>query len=270
MENDTKDAVKQLAIELRARHGALDWEATVDDLIDLEGLRQSEFDLQNKTLLEQLKVRIDNAICSIKALIHVPNKLIAVDSNLHHSKKHFGKAHELGHNTIPWHREILYTCSEYDLSADVRDEMEKEANAFGGVLLIPTPLLQKHYNTFPTSIESILHVYELAQKKASIHTTAIRYVSECPSACCLLIFKNDRNDQVPPTPVCWPTYSRSWREQKLQWIDENQFIMKDAIAELVSGIQTGDIRSCPIEIEGRLTKVDLFSNSYNIFALIIP
>jgi len=114
----------------------------------------------------------------VKAAILIRRGVVLVDRFLHHAKKPFGQAHELGHHIIPEHGAILYVCDEHDLSPKTRAEMEFEANIFASEMLFPSPLMESIYKDYPLSMDTILQLHQLAN--ASIHSAAIRYVTGSP------------------------------------------------------------------------------------------
>jgi hypothetical protein len=267
---DTRDDIKRIAIELRNKHDAMDWGVKVDDLIKLEGLTYDEYDLSEEGFINTLKGYVHGVFRKIKALLSVPNQLILIDQNLHTSKKPFGQGHELGHNTIPWHQEILYVCNEWDLSFETRKEMEFEANIFSAETLIPTPLLEKIYQEYPLSMETILHISQLSG--ASIQTSAIKYVFENPDACCLLTFKKERNEENGD--ICLrlekcPQYSSEWYDQKIAFITKDQILNSDhVVTKFANDRFANPIERRECRLGEKTYPMDLFSNTYNVFALI--
>src|SRR5687767_7449672 len=137
----TKGVVRAAAVELRKKHDALDWEAGVDSIIELEGLGQAKFRADPAGVVPSLRKAIANITKKIKALLSLKDRMILVSSELHQAKEPFAKGHEVGHSALTWHRDILFVCDEMDLSPATREQMEFEANVFSAELLVPTPLL---------------------------------------------------------------------------------------------------------------------------------
>jgi hypothetical protein len=68
----------------------------------------------------------------ILGILDLQDRLIVVDSQLHHRRREFIRYHEVGHEALPWHRELFVVTSEWDLARDVRERFEAEANFFAG------------------------------------------------------------------------------------------------------------------------------------------
>lgn len=266
---DTKDEIKQIAVDLRHKHDALDWGVKIEELIKLEGLIYDEYDLSDEGLLSKFRGYVHGVFNKVKALLSVPNHLILIDNSLHDSKKPFGRGHELGHNTIPWHREILYVCNEWDLSFETRKEMEYEANIFAAEVLIPSPLLEKIFKEYPLAMETILHISQMSG--ASIQTSAIKYVFENPKACCLLTFEKQhkKTGELSLRLVKCPQYSTVWYDQKIAFIEKSQILDADhVITKFVNNPFADTVEHGDCIIGEKCFPMDLFSNKYNVFALI--
>lgn len=174
----TDKTVREAANEFRRQHGADDWSATVDSLIESHGFDQGEYDGTGGSLGSTLRRAISGVGKKVKALVSVTKQLILIADDVPRVKVPFAKAHELGHAVLPWHRDILYVCDEQDLDLRTREQMEFEANSFAGELLLPKDLLQPFYKKFPTSMQTVLAIKEHAG--ASIETAIYAYVRHHP------------------------------------------------------------------------------------------
>jgi hypothetical protein len=209
------DRIRLLAQNTRTKHRAMEWGVPPEYLIKKEGLDYEEYNLNTNGFRAKVTATIKNLVKIIKAAIIPRERTILVDVDLHYAKKPFGQSHELGHNTIPEHREILYVCSEYDLNPQTRDEMEFEANVFASELIFPSPLMESIYKNYPLSMDTILQVKDLS--KGSIHSAAIKYVAGAHQECCLLLLKRDQDEQGNdglrltkqiPSPPWWEKYGK--------------------------------------------------------------
>lgn len=105
----SKQQIRDASIALRKKHGALDWSAKVDDLIKLEGLDQGRYSPVMRDRWSLASV-IHAAAKKVKALLSLKEQVILVSDDLHYAREAFAKGHELGHSTLPWHREIPPCC----------------------------------------------------------------------------------------------------------------------------------------------------------------
>jgi hypothetical protein len=191
---------------------------------------------------------------------------------LHKSKKPFGKAHELGHNSIPEHKAILYVCSEHDLNPQTRDEMEYEANIFASETIYPSQLMDPIYKNYPLSMETILLLAELSQ--GSIHSAALRYVSGSDKECCLLIFDVFNGNEIDPKGLKLKSqlFSTPWiKKYKKKIIKDDQFLPPEhKISNIVFSNDSPDQ-----VVKDEITVKDIgsfnahvFYNSFNVFTLL--
>jgi Zn-dependent peptidase ImmA (M78 family) len=268
---DNQERIRSLAWKLRQKHNAVNWGVSPVQIMKREGLDYSEYDLTETGIWAKLKDGVKALTKKIQAALIVKESLVLVDIDLHQAKKPFGQGHELGHHAIPEHKEILYVCSEADLDPQTRREMEFEANVFSSEFLIPTKLLNKLYQEYPLSIETILQLHDLS--KASIHSSAIRYVSTCPEKCCLLFLEFDKDEDgeqgMRLTKQLW---SPSWqKEYKRKIIEDGQFFsQKHFLSAAAFTGKPGDIFTNNISLRdsGKSFAAQTFYNGHIVFALL--
>jgi len=268
--DQNKNRIRELANQLRSKHGAMRWGITPEDLLKVEGVKCHEYDLSEEGFFKKLKRGIVNIAKKVKAALFVPEKLVVVDFDLHPAKKPFGKMHELGHNTIPEHRDILYVCSEHDLDPNVRIAMEFEANLFASEALYPGPLMRSIHTNYPLAMETILHLSELSG--GSIHSSAIKYVETSDEVCALLTLEKSEEEgtdglklrtQIPSTPF-FKKYKRIFAD--------GQFISREHnLASVVFANPADEIIKTEITIRNRNVhfNVHLFYNRYIVLALVL-
>lgn len=68
----------------------------------------------------------------VLGILDLLDRRIVVDTQLHPRRREFIRYHEIGHDVLPWHQEILVVTSELDLTRGVREQFEAEANYFAG------------------------------------------------------------------------------------------------------------------------------------------
>lgn len=250
----------------------MDWGVTPTDLIKGQGLDYEEYDLSDKTFLQNISSGIIAIAKKIKAALIVSERIILIDENLHDAKKPFGQAHELGHECIPEHKEIFYVCSEIDLAHSVRKEMEFEANIFASELIFPSHLLEAVHTNFPLSMSTILYLKAISG--GSFHSAALKYVESSPNECCLLILdlKTDENGNkglyLNGKQICSPSW---WSKNKRLLADPQFFPSSHNLSQIVYSFTMEDFIENELVLNSspklRL-KVHSFYNQYNAFALL--
>lgn len=266
---ENKERIKLLAQETRLRYDAMEWGVSPQYLIVKEGLAYEEYNLNDESFLKKITNKIKEITKVIKAAIIIKEQVVLIDTDLHHAKKPFGQSHELGHYIIPEHKEILYVCSEADLNPLVRLEMEYEANIFASELLFPSPLMDSIYYNFPLSMETIIYLSKISS--ASIHSSAIRYVSACKGECCLLVLEkaqdDDENDGLTltkqiPSPAWWNKYNKL--------LEDYQFFPAcHNLSLIVFSGQSDDIIKNSVTVgDSHRFQVHTFYNRYIVLALL--
>lgn len=265
----TDQAVRDLAVDLRKKHDALDWEATVDDLIELAGFEQGMYS-PGGDAVDWLEEAVSGVTKKVKALVSLKKRVILLSTELHHARTPFAKGHELGHAELPWHRKILYVCDEHDLSLATQAQLEFEANAFASALLLPEDLLRPYYDHFASTMETVLLLKNRAG--ASIETTAYAYVRYHPRPCALLVLGETQDEHGERTlTVKSKAVSDSAVKGRLGTIERGQTLPAGHVVVQAS-LQTGGPSSCECYIGGRKDvpySASVLNNSYKVFCLMV-
>ncbi len=268
---ENQQHIRSLAWKLRLKHDAIEWGVTPIDLIKVRGLYYKEYDLNDVSFIKKITTNIKKIAKKIKAALIPQEKAVLIDSDLHPAKKPFGQGHELGHYEIPEHREILYVCSEADLNPRTRTEMEFEANVFSSEILFPTPLVAKIHENYPVAMETILLLHNYSN--ASIHSSAIRYVTSCDKECCLLTLDIEEDQEgnkglrLKDQILSEPWYNKFKRKllAEYQFFPANHnlslVVFSGGIEEVVKN--TVSLRNNDITFQAHT-----FYNGYKVFALL--
>ena len=267
---ENQNKIKLLAQEVRLKYGAMIWGISPRQLIECEGLKYDEYDLQEKGFIKYVTKTIKKVVDRIKAALIVREKHVLIDHSLHYAKRPFGQAHELGHHVISHHRKILYVCSEHDLHPEVRGKMEFEANIFASEILYPGPLLENIYTKYPLCMETILQLRQLSN--GSYHSSAIKYVQESDKVCCLQILEIDSDDDGNRgLRLKKQIFSTPWREKHGQLLDSDQFFSKNhVLSQVVFSATAEDIVKEIINVRGTEKNfyVHTFYNQFVVLALL--
>ena len=71
----------------------------------------------------------------LRALYLPDHKRILIDDSIPQAKHRWLEAHEIGHDILPWHHEMMLGDDEITPTASVHDKLEAEANFAAGALL---------------------------------------------------------------------------------------------------------------------------------------
>ena len=199
-------------------------------------------------------------------------RVVAFRRGLPSQKKKWGALHEVGHEFLPWQRQLLYYCPLLWLPAKVQRQLEAEADVFASEAFFFGQ--EFHRLAFSgdlgltTAIELATGVYG-----TSIHATVRHFAEQCPQPRCLLVWrpKNDAGVPEPSGELALHYYVKS--ESFRGHIDPGQVADPDeAVTQLFADSSPGVIDHDMVFVDksGRkfLAQAESFSNSYNVFTLI--
>lgn len=124
------------------------------------------------------------------------NKEIYLDLNQNVNKNRFIKLHEVGHNSLPWQKEIFkfFLDDKHTLDPDTKEMFENEASFFASSTLFQLHIFDDESKKLPLSILSAMY---LAKKfGASMHASIRRYVENSNKRCALLVLEIDSKSKI--------------------------------------------------------------------------
>lgn len=207
----------------------------------------------------------------IQAALDINEKSIIFRSGLPIQKQNWGKLHEIGHEFLPWHRQLLYYCPLLWLPARIQDQLESEADIFAAESFF----FGSQFSKLAAEGDFSLHTAkELADQvySTSYHATFMHYVEESNVACCLLVWKPIEEDigsqlphrlqlhyYVPSTQFCGHIRPGAI-------IEDNELlkILSDPPTEVVKHEVQVNLGQGKAEV----VNAESFGNSYNVFTLI--
>jgi Zn-dependent peptidase ImmA (M78 family) len=110
-------------------------------------------------------------------IIPYDGKIVAaVNQNSSVNRRRFSLAHELCHHLYHQDRSMLIESMTVDIEegfdeSSSKDPFESEADAFAGELLVPLPMLKKHYRPGHTAAD-IGQIFQVSEHVASIALTS--------------------------------------------------------------------------------------------------
>ena len=226
---------------------------------------------------EKIKKSARPLIAGIKktlGLIHIPSNEIILDQSLPENKKKFLKLHETGHGYLPHQREMfeIIEDGEMEISPDIEDLFEKEANNFAAEILFQIDSYEKVAADYLVSIRTPMELAKIFG--SSIYASMRRYVQTHYSPIALAIYnKFSEADKSYYQLRRAPQYSNSF----IKKFGLYNFPLKSTTNDDLGGIlnksrlQTNNnIVIQNLKNEYYLSNLQIFNNSYQIFVLLIP
>lgn len=267
----------ELAAYLLRESGQFERECTnTAVLLDFLGLDYVSFDFDLE-LPQEAKQAVAGA--RPRALISFDDRLIATDANLDENPTRFSVLHEVGHFVLPRHEHSLYVCDDIGLSPATRLVFEKEASEFAAELLFLGDRFALEANSRPINAAS---VKELATKHgASFEATARRMVEKSFRPCMLVVFKKEPRQSggaLAQPPIWSVRYCVASPTFKTRHFESISGTVPADVVPVVTSPGRDIAESHKIEVSVRssserqesLFSGEFFSNTYNIFCLLMP
>jgi hypothetical protein len=252
----------------------------VEDLIGAAKLTQPEQSLLSDSLINSAPKHIREALTSIRLKVRALLDRKAREIHLHpeverSGQKAFKQLHEVGHDILPWQRELAYADDDSTLSWSTDRLFEQEANQAAAELLFQRETFTRVANDYEIGIASII---DLSQKfGSSIHAAFRRYIEVNGNSVAGLtletspvhlapltyqrkeVVHSDKFNVEVATKAYWP---RMLKMPHFTFLP----LVKMASTKIVeTEIDLPAINGCT---EPRRTKAEVFSNSFNVFVLI--
>lgn len=216
---------------------------------------------------------LQSALKKAKGLVDLRENTIYLDLSALPSKQAFVKLHECGHKVLPWQREaLLYIDDDNTLSPEVNEQFEREANHFAAEVLFQGERFDGDLRELSLSMKSAL---ALAKRYgASAHATIRRFVERHHRSCAVLVLEK----VTPQEDGAWLRVNRVCQSERFtrklgqpRWPNSipptelfvQQLARKRRYFESQMTVfdETGRAVECRVEV---------FDNSYNVFALVVP
>ena len=153
----------------------------------------------------------------VRGMVDVPSRVIYTHRVLGPTQERFCALHELGHFRLPWHNDLLKTCSELDLSPIARAAWEREANLFAAACLFQGARFAQEADQQPFGLAAL---QRLARRWAvSLEAAGREYVETRRLACAWVVARlrpdvalaTEATAGEPLLEVRYAIGSRLWR-----------------------------------------------------------
>ena len=210
----------------------------------------------------------------IQAMLDANERTVAFKSGLPTTKRKWGALHEVGHEFIPWQRDVLYHCPLLWLPDHLQEQFEAEADAFAAEAFFfgkqfPSRAYAGDFS-LKTAMELATNVYG-----TSFHATFKHYVRESPLPRCLLVWTPDNENGSRKTSggIKFHYFVKSkgfrWHIEAGKIRDPDEALAK-VVMDPWRGVVSHDIVLMNESGQPCVAQAESFSNSYNAFSLISP
>ena len=247
----------------------------VDDIVACADLVISEdisLEPEQHGFLSKSLGILKSALRKAIGLVDLRENIVYLDLTTLPTRQAFVKLHEVGHKLIPWQREAyLFVDDDRTLSPEIDALFESEANHFAAEVLFQGDRFDSELRDYPLELKSALALSK--RYGASVHATIRRYVERHHRPCAVLVLDRDRKDRYATFSIRTALHSREFirRFGGSAWpadaINEQPFVREVAFGRRLfqSEMTLFGLDGSPVACA-----VEVFDNSYNVFALVIP
>ncbi len=180
---DSEQNISAKASQLLKKADALGCLPTpIDDLIETAKITEiSSLDELQDSFLSRLKnaakETFKSAIQKVRGIADLRDRVIYIPRQDNPLRQVFPKAHDLGHQVLPWHTiNPAYLDDDITLSPDIEDQWEKEANFFASEIIFQGDKFKTLARDYSASFNAIFKLADL--HGASVQSTVWRYVED--------------------------------------------------------------------------------------------
>ncbi len=146
----------------------------------LAGQRESAKRAAKRELLARMDIDV-----KVRGILDMADNVVLTHNSLLPDPRRFCIFHELGHFTLPWHRELFYQCSELDMSPEALATLEQDANWFASECAFLGDRFEREVADYRIGISTIRKLTKIY--KTSFEATARHYVESHTAAVALLV-----------------------------------------------------------------------------------
>jgi transcriptional regulator with XRE-family HTH domain len=179
----------------------------------LAGEIELEPEMKRK-LRERFGELVDRALNMILGSIRFDTRSVYLQPDMYRLRKRFVHAHEIGHEMLPWHRELYaFLDDKTRIRSDVNDRYERQANQSAIEILAQGDVLRKEADDSPITFGLV--DYLGSRYEISTQATVRRLVEESRQDVALAVsYRGAATGKLMPAHLyCSPTFEKRFRWQ---------------------------------------------------------
>ncbi|MBD1398841.1 ImmA/IrrE family metallo-endopeptidase [Pontibacter sp. JH31] len=193
LEEHTRRDIEKVAEEILSGSKCLGvFPTPVDKIISFSELSvNNDLSLSriHSNYIKQADDKLFSALAKIRGILDREEKVIYLDLDLSDSKRNFVKLHEVGHEVLPWQKNLHeFMDDDVSLSEQTNEEFEAEANFFASATLFQLDRFEAEMSKIGFGMKAPM---ALAKKfGASVHASLRRFVESNKKRCGLIVLEN--------------------------------------------------------------------------------
>lgn len=211
---------------------------------------------------------VDRALNMILGSIRFDTRGIYLQQDMYWLRKRFVQAHEIGHEMLPWHRDLYaFLDDKTRIRSDVNDRYERQANQSAIEILAQGDALRREADDSPITfglVDYLGNRYEI-----SAQATARRVVEDSKQDVALAVaYRGSLTGKLMPAHLyCSASFEQRFRWQFTGRMDQTiqAIVVAAGRGQLVEPITDRDMRSRPVTLE-----VETMERGSAVFAIFRP
>jgi hypothetical protein len=204
---------------------------------------------ERRHLRRKFGALVDMVLERLQGVIHFRAREVWVRPDLHILRKRFVTAHEIGHEVLPWHRDVIaYLDDEERLRPDVRLAYERQANQAAIELLAQGDRLRKEADD--SRLTPLLLSQLSAQYQISMQAISRRVVEESQQDAALAIrFRGASGHLGPYHAYCSDSFARRFGWNRFGLPAEAKHAAREAVVSSGMSVQVPDLSRNLVSVE---------------------
>lgn len=205
----------------------------------------------------------------IDGVIDLEERVVCLKAGLHPHQYRFALRHEVGHDVIPWQRELLYYCPLFSLSPELQQDFEREATVFAAECAFFADRFDECISGYQDDLRSAV---SLADEHVMSYDATARHYVEChPKPCVLVVSKPAARQQDATNAFETSQYIQSPTANRAV-APRQRFDATEILEQCMSRHETPVVVDHEATLRGpggpRTYRCQSFSNGYKLFTLV--
>jgi hypothetical protein len=272
LSDHVKHALREAAMKSLQEVSRIEPPVIYDALYDHEKLKTTLFSKDHpdfQGLVNEIGV---DQTDTLRGVLLVKQKHVIVIEHDYDRRNKFTFLHEHGHWKLPWHRALLFKCTQFDLSAAARKQLEIEANFYASEAAFMGDLFMNYLMSSPPSLSHISYlsnVFDMSMESTFRHAVELEL-----RPCAYLVMTVNRNDSDHFLKISYVVHSASFAANVVEFSRKATFPKNHVLAQIVvNPLSTAlNVHECIINVKpkGVQLKAEVWKNNWNVFAFCQP
>jgi hypothetical protein len=278
LDSISRKDIEKISIDILKQSKALDvFPTPVDRIIHFSDLIvEGAVDLSqvDESFLSKVSSKFLSVWKEVRGFLDRSEKTIYLDLTQLATRQNFVKLHEVGHQVLPWQRQIMqYMDNDSTLSSITKEQFEAEANYFSSLTLFQHDRFDSEMGKLELSLKAGM---ALGKKfGGSTHASLRRMVERSRKRCALLVLERYQNISGNKSQCGKRDFFQSKKftehfgelnmpaEFGFEWSFAQDYIFKRKFKE--DGAITLETQNGEVDF-----KYHFFDNTYNAFVFLFP